>query len=159
ALVVVRRSAGLRAAYASVASFAMMAAMITSLLPVFAKHAIGTDARGYGMMIGAVGTGAILSALAFRSLRAKVSSRALGAIAMAAFGCLQLIASQASSVVVAALLLFPAGATWVATFATLNALVQLQSPPDAKSRILSLYQFTFYGPWCFGAVIAGSIAN
>jgi hypothetical protein len=60
---------------------------------------------------------------------------------------------------VAIVLLVPAGFAWLATFSTLNALVQLSTPAYLKSRSLALYQLSFYATWSIGSLVGGAFAN
>jgi len=145
--------------FGAVASFGFATAGVTALLPSFAKHALGTDARGYGMLVGGLGAGAVLAALGLPRARRALPAGKLVAWAMAIFGACALALSVSHGLVVATLLLVPAGAGWLSTFTTLNALVQLNTPTWVKSRVVALYQVTFLAAWSVGATAAGAIAT
>ncbi len=155
----VRRSRELSRCYVAVAAFGFATSGVTALLPSFAKHALGTDARGYGVLIGGLGVGAVLAAFGLRRLRAAVHARTLVACAMATYGVCVLALSRTHSLAVAALLLVPAGVGWLSSFTTMNALVQLNSSAWVKSRVLALYQVAFLAAWSIGATAAGAIAT
>lgn len=155
----VRRSRELWRCYAAVAAFGFATAGVTALLPSFAKHTLGTDARGYGVLVGGLGAGAVLAAFGLRRLRATVHARTLVAGAMGTYGVCILAFSRTHSLGAAALLLVPAGVGWLASFTTMNALVQLNARPWVKSRVLALYQVAFLAAWSAGATAAGSIAT
>ena len=155
----VRQSPPLRALYTSVAAFGLAASGISALLPVFAKHDLLTSARGYGALLGALGAGATLAALVLRRLRATFHVKNLVAGAMALYGLAALALSAVHSLGPAVVLLVFAGAGWLSSLSTLNALVQLNAPAWAKSRILALYQVSFLAAWSIGASVAGFIAT
>jgi len=155
----VRRSRALSRCYAAVAAFGFATSGVTALLPSFAKHALGTDARGYGILVGGLGTGAVLAAFGLKRLRATLHARTLVACAMATYGVCILAFSRTHSLGVAAFLLVPAGVGWLSSFTTMNALVQLNSSAWVKSRVLALYQVAFLAAWSIGATAAGTIAT
>jgi MFS family permease len=154
-----RRSPKLRAMHIAVATFGFAAASPMALMPFFAKERLGTNGGGYGLMLGAIGSGGILAALFLKRVRGVVSARGLVAGAMATYGIAILAMSTTRSLPFAIALLLPAGMAWVSTFSTLNALVQLSSPLHLKSRALALYQLSFYAAWSVGAFAGGAIAN
>ncbi len=155
----VEKSPGMRAAHVSVAAFGLAAASFPALLPVFAKEVIGTSARGYGLMLGAIGVGAVVGALVLQRWRAALHARGLVAGAMAMYGVCVLAVSQTRSLELAVLLLLPAGVGWISSLSSLSALVQLSAPPHVKSRILALYQLAFLTGWSIGWGIGGVFAS
>jgi MFS family permease len=155
----VERSRELQRCYAAVAAFGFATSGATALMPSFAKHALGADARGYGVLIGGVGAGAVLAAFVLPRARAALHARTLVAAAMAMYGACALAVSATRHLPLATLLLVPAGIGWLTSFTTLNALVQLNTPAWVKSRVLALYQVSFLGAWALGAAVAGSIAT
>ena len=153
-----RKSRSLRALYLAIACFAVSAASIPALMPIFAKETLGTNARGYGLLLGALGAGAVLAALVLRRVRGVVSTRGLVASSFVLYGCSTLAATFAPSLGVAVALLVPAGVGWLSSLTTLNALVQLSSPRWIKARAMALYQLSFLLFWSVGASIGGVVA-
>jgi MFS family permease len=149
----------LRAPVVAVAVFGFAASSIPALLPVFAKVVIGTTASGYGAMLGAIGVGAVLGAVALQRWRGVLHARTVVAGAIVMYGVATLAMSLTRSLTVAVLLLLPAGVGWIASLATCNSLVQLAAPPHQKSRVLALYNVAFLAMWSVGSGIGGAIAN
>jgi MFS family permease len=83
----------------------------------------------------------------------------LVAVAMFAYGGCGLALAGAGSLALALVLLVPAGMGWLSCLSTLNAMVQLGSPSWMKSRIMALYQLSFFGVWSVGATVTGAIAT
>ncbi len=159
AFLAVKASPGLTAAHLSVAAFGLAAASFPALLPVFAKEVIGTNAGGYGFMLGAIGVGAVVGALVLQRFRAMLHARGVVSGAMAMYGLSVLAVSRTTSLRLAVLFLLPAGVGWISSLSSLNALVQLSSPAHVKSRILALYQLAFLTTWSLGSSIGGALAN
>ncbi len=156
---IVRSTKNLRDPHIAVAAFGFTAASVPALLPVFAKFVIATNARGYGLMLGAIGVGAVVGAVVLQRFRPFVHARPLVAGAMAMYGVSVLLMSQTRSLAIAVLLLLPAGVGWIASLSSLNALVQLSAPSHVKSRVLALYQVAFLALWSLGSALGGLLAN
>jgi MFS family permease len=153
------RSRPLRALYACIAVFSVAAASVPALLPLFAKEALRTNARGYGLLLGALGAGAILGAVMLRRARDAWRPHVLVSGAFALYGVSVLVASTTHSLAVATLALLPAGVGWLGSLSTLNALVQLSAPSWVRARAMALYQITFLFAWSIGATLGGEIAK
>jgi MFS family permease len=154
-----RKSSELLRCFAAVASFGFATAGVMALLPSFAKHALGTDARGYGMLVGGLGAGAVLGAFVLPRARKAFGAGTLVPAAMATFGTCALGLGSSHALAAAVLLLVPAGLGWMSTYTSLNALVQLCSPSWVRSRMLALYQVTFLAAFSLGATAAGAAAT
>jgi MFS family permease len=153
------RTESLRTPHLAVAAFAFAAASFPALLSVFAKNTLGASARGYGLMLGAIGVGAVLGAVVLKRCRSAFHPRIVVGGAMGLYGLAALGVSETRSLPVAILLLLPAGVAWIASLSSLNALVQLSAPSHVKSRVLALYQLAFLAAWSLGSAIGGALAN
>ena len=74
---VVRRTERLRAPLTSVFVFGLAASSFPALLSVFAKQTLGASASGYGVMLGAIGVGAVVGALFLQRWRSSFDARAV----------------------------------------------------------------------------------
>jgi len=116
------------------------------------------DARGLGILMGAVGIGALLGALALalrtpvKMLQTIIASLAIFGIALGAIGF-----THARLIVVP--LLAVCGCTMVVCVALCNTSIQQRVPDAMRGRVLSMYTFGFFGFLPFGNLIAGSIAE
>lgn len=159
AFVHLKCSRKMRAMHISVSVFGLTAASVPALLPVFARERLHADGAGYGLLLGAIGIGAVIAAVFMKRVRQTLPARVLVASSMAVYGAAVLAMSTTRLLPVAIVLLLPAGMAWVTTFSTLNALVQLSAPFHLKSRALALYQLSFYSAWTAGAFMGGVIAK
>ena len=56
-------------------------------------------------------------------------------------------------------LLVPAGAGWLGSFSSLQALVQLWAPERLRARVVALYQMAHLGTWAVASALGGSFAD
>ena len=114
---------------------------------------------GYGILLGALGVGAIIGVSVLSRLRAKLSVNAFAGLA-GGFFCVALIAvALMHSTIGDVLILLPTGATWVWMLATLNTSLQLFLPSWVRARGLSIYQMVLFGSQGLGALLWGVLAN
>jgi MFS family permease len=129
------------------------------LMPIFAAKVLHGGPHTLGFLMGAVGIGALISAL---SLAARKTVRGLIRIipvAAVVFG-LGLIGFGLSRVfwlsMVMALL---AGMGMMQGMAASNTIIQTLVSEDKRGRVMSYYTMAFMGMAPFGSLLAGSMAN
>ena len=129
------------------------------LMPVFADQVLGAGARGYGILLGCSGVGALAGALA---LAARRGVRGLGrwvAMASAGFGASLAVFSLSRSFLLSALILFPIGFCVIVQMAASNTLLQSMSPDALRGRVMSVFSMMFLGMAPFGGLLAGFLAG
>lgn len=140
------------------AGFAITSAVVQSVLPSFTADVLGGDADAYGLLLGAMGVGALAGAFT----RPTAAARLRGAMVpgcIAAFGVVAAGLAFAGSVPVAMAALVLLGVLWVYILATLNATAQLMAPAWVRGRIMSLYTISFLGLLPLGSILAGAVAD
>lgn len=140
-----------------VALFAITSAVIQSVLPNRTDE-LGGDETTYGLLLGAMGLGALIAALLRPRIPRLVAGTALP-FTIAGFGVAGIAAGLAPTTPLAFLSLLVIGACWVWTLTTLNATSQLMSPPWIRGRAMSLYTLAFTGILPLGSIAAGAIAD
>jgi MFS family permease len=131
----------------------------STLLPAFAKTTLGTDARGYGLLLAASGLGAMFGSL---SVAAREDQRGRGWRVLVAQGVLGLALGTlalARTLWLAGVALVFAGAAVAAQLATTNGYIQTHSPPFLRARLISLYIWIFSGSTPLGGLWAGALAQ
>jgi MFS family permease len=140
------------------ALFGFTSAALRALLPSITSKELQGGAAMYGLLLAMLGTGAVLGAVTRRR-----SSRALLAAMIPAsitgYGVAGLAISTASHPAQAATGLLVAGAFWAWIFATLNATIQLLTPPWVRARAISFYLLAFFGLLPVGSVVAGFLGE
>jgi len=149
----------LRATLLRAIGFFLFASTYWALLPLVARIQIGGGPELYGVLVGAIGAGAIGGALVLRWLRGKlgpdgvVAGAAIGtAIALCLFGA----AREPWSALAASLL---AGACWIAAVSNLNVSAQFALPEWVRGRGLAIYVTVFSGAMTLGSAFWGQVAS
>ena len=129
------------------------------LMPVVARDVVHTDARGYGLLMAAVGIGAMLGALALALTGRRIQQGRALLQSGAAFAALLVGFAAARSFGVALLLLALAGCAMIITTALANTMLQTLVPDALRGRVMAFYAFVFVGMAPLGAFQAGFIAE
>ena len=138
--------------------FMFPASALYALLPVAVNGHLGLGSTGYGLLLGALGAGAILGVLLLPVVRRLLSGNALLGVSAVVFAAGAFAAGYWPAWVVG-LLLVPGGVAWIFTFSTLNAAMQLTLPEWVRARGLSVYLMVSAGSQAVGAVFWGSGAT
>jgi MFS family permease len=116
-------------------------------------------AGGYGLLLAALGVGAILGAVVMPRLRAALSDNQMLLGASLTYAAVLAVLALVRVPAVAAVVLVPAGTAWMAILSNVNAEVQLFLPRWVRARGLGTYQSVFFGGQAVGAFAWGLIAN
>lgn len=140
------------------ACFAITSAVVQSVLPSFTAEVIRGGAGAYGLLLGAMGVGALIGAFTRPLAAGRLGPRMVPG-SIATFGVVALALSQARTIPAAMLALVLIGVLWVYILATLNATAQLLAPDWVRGRIMSLYTISFMGLLPLGSILAGAVAD
>ena len=127
------------------------------LMPLMASFAFHSGASTFGLLMSFMGAGAFVGALVSAN-RARPSHRLL-AFAGVAFGGLLIGAALAPTLLIELLVLLPLGAAMITFQATANSLLQLNSDPALRGRVMALYVMVFLGTTPIGGPIVGWVAE
>jgi predicted MFS family arabinose efflux permease len=141
------------------ALFVVPGSALWALLAVVAGGRLGLGSGGYGVLLGALGAGAVVGALVMRRVRERLSSSVLLAVfsLLYALGLLAAALVDGMALLVVALLL--AGLGWLAVLSTFNTTLQLTLPAWVRARGLAAYLVVFMGGQGLGAVAWGLVAQ
>jgi MFS family permease len=139
--------------------FLVPASALWGLLPLVASRRLDLGPSGYGLLLGALGVGAVAGATFMSKLRAKASANAIVAVSSGFFCAAFVVVALLHSTIGDVIILIPTGATWVWMLATLNTSLQLFLPAWVRARGLSIYQMVLFGAQGLGAVVWGVIAD
>ena len=160
--------AGLRYARASralhrvllrAATYFLFASAIWALLPLVARNVLHGNAGFYGLLLGAVGVGAILGAILLPRLRELLGPDGLLLAAAVATALVMGSIALAPPQWLAFALLFVLGAAWIVTLTTLNATAQAIFPNWVRGRALAIYLTVFSGALAGGSFVWGLVAQ
>lgn len=139
--------------------FFICASAIWALLPLVARRLLEGSAGFYGLLLGAVGAGAIIGAIVLPRVRARtdVDGIMLGAALVTAAITAALAAAPPQWLAV--LLLLALGSAWIAALTTLNGTIQAILPNWVRGRGLAIYLTVFNGASAAGSLLWGIIAE
>jgi MFS family permease len=141
------------------AALSIFTAPWQSLMPIYAGQTFAGDSKTLGLLIGAVGFGALAST-GFLAMRPSV--RGLGRI-IASSGLVAALALTAFALShwfwLSLVLLATFGFGLIAAVASTNTILQTIADDDKRGRIISIYVMTFLGLAPISNLVAGAIAE
>ncbi|MGN9777991.1 MFS transporter [Micromonospora sp. H33] len=139
--------------------FLVPGSVLWALLPLVASRRLGMDSGGYGLLLGALGVGAILGGLLLPWVRTRFTANQFLLVASALYGGTLFVVGTVQAVPVVLLALLPAGLAWVNVLANVNAEMQIFLPGWVRARGLAIYQVVFAGGQAVGAFAWGVVAD
>lgn len=148
-----------RAALMRAVGFFLFASAYWALLPLVARNRISGGPEIYGILLGAIGGGAVGAALGLPWLKAHlgpdrlVAAGTLGtALALTLFG----LARDLMMALIASLI---AGVSWITVLASLNVSAQFALPDWVRGRGLAMFVTVVFGAMTLGSAVWGKIAG
>jgi MFS family permease len=141
------------------AVFSVSASALWALLPVAALGRLGLSESSFGLLMGCVGTGAILGATMLPRLRRRFAFDRMIAIASLglAGGLLALAYVPWAELVAPALVL--TGACWLTVLSSLNTSAQRVAPGWVRARTLAAFQLVMQGGLALGSLAWGLVTG
>jgi len=140
-------------------AFGIAASSIWALMPLIARDQIKGGPSIYGLLLGAFGVGAVLSALLSTRLRARFTTEHIVTIATFSFAASSMIAAFSASLPATMLGMVMGGAGWVLALSTFNISVQMSVPRWVVGRSVALYQTLTFGGMALGSWLWGLAAH
>jgi hypothetical protein len=128
-------------------------------LPAVARESADWGPAGYGLMLGSLGAGAVCGTLLLPAVRRGRSADVVVAGGTVLFAACAAGVAFPPVLWVRCLLLFPAGAAWLAGLTTLSSSAQSLLPAWVRARSLSVYLLVFCGGLAAGSVLWGAVAG
>jgi MFS family permease len=141
------------------ALLSLMGMPFVVLMPVFAAQVLHGGPHTLGFLMGALGVGALISAL---SLVVRKSVRGLTKmipVAAAAFGVGLVGFGFSSQQWLSLLLMLITGFGMMQGMTASNTIIQTLVPEDKRGRVMSYYTVAFVGMSPFGSLMAGGLAH
>lgn len=139
--------------------FTIPAQAIWALLPLVARRQLGLDVGAYGILLAALGIGAIVAAASLPRLRAVWQTNGVVGMAMVAYALATVALSFTTSVWQAVPLLTIAGFGWIGTLSTIGGSLQLYLPSWVRSRGVAINTVVLFGGQAVGAALWGYFAT
>jgi MFS family permease len=130
-----------------------------ALLPLVARDQIVGGAKLYGVLLGAIGAGAVVGAFALPWLKRRLGPDRTVAVGTAGTVIALVLFALARHWTVALCGSLIAGLSWIAVLATINVSAQLALPGWVRGRGLSIFGTVMFGSLTIGSTIWGKVAE
>ena len=154
-----RHSKELRSVLVRGAGFFLFASGLWALMPLLARQIPGGGPNTYGLMVGAVGAGAVMGAILLPKIRNYVRRDNLVVLAAVLYAgtMIALPFITVTEAIVVSLLL--SGAAWIGVLSSLQVAAQTSLPNWVRARGLAVFMSVFMGSMAIGSYLWGSVAE
>lgn len=142
-----------------VAWVSLVGASYVTLMPVFVARVLHGGPKGLGFLLGAVGCGALLGALALASRQTTAGIERILVGGSALFGLGLLAVSRARTMAAALPLMLVVGLGMMVQMASANTFIQHAVSDDKRARVMSIYTMAFMGTTPIGSFLVGSLTH
>jgi MFS family permease len=142
--------------------FALVSLMgwpFTVLMPIFAGTILHGGPHTLGFLMGAVGIGALISAISLAVRRTVLGLGKMIPISTAAFGLGLIIFGTSRLLWLSLLMMFVCGFGMMQQMAASNTIIQTIVEESKRGRVMSFYTVAFVGMASFGSLLAGALAH
>lgn len=153
-----RYNAALKATLLRSFGFFLFASAYWALLPLVARNLEGGGAELYGLLLGAVGVGAVTGAFLLPPIRKRVDMNRLVAIGTGVTALAMVLLGSARDPVFALPAAFLGGFGWICVLTSLNVSAQTALPNWVRARGLAIALMVFFGCMAVGSAIWGQLA-
>nr|WP_087575646.1 MFS transporter [Sphingomonas sp. CDS-1] len=140
-------------------AIAVPGSSVSALMPLIAHERLGAGAQTFGILLGAIGIGAIVGGTMVGYLRNRFAANSIAAVCSFVYGTCVMALAFIQSLALIMPVLMVAGTVWMVTITQFNIIAQLSAPRWVLGRVLAAYQAIIAGGLAFGSVLWGSIAH
>jgi MFS family permease len=140
-------------------TFVLCGASLWALLPLVARNELKSGPLGYGLLLGALGVGAVAGAMALPHLKRNNSTDGVVTIATVVFAGATLALAYVREFWLLMIAMLLAGGAWLSLLSSLNVAVQTVVPSWVRGRALSVYMLVFYAGLAGGSALWGGVAE
>ena len=139
-------------------AFGVGSSAVWALLPVYAVEKLGGGPTVYGLLLGAMGVGAVCAGFTMTRGRQVLGGEGMVSVSYGLVAVASLVLAATSWWPAVAAMLFATGWAWVSCLSTFNITVQIWAPNWVKARALSIYMTCAFGGMAVGAWLWGELA-
>jgi MFS family permease len=154
-----RHNEHLRATLIRAFAFFIFASAYWAVLPLIARNQIAGGPALYGLLLAAIGIGAVLAAFALPALKQRLGADRLAAAGTLGTALALILFAAARDPITALTASLIAGLAWITALATINVSAQMALPPWVRGRGLSIYVAVMFGAMSLGSAIWGKAAT
>jgi MFS family permease len=153
-----RNNPQLRATLLRSIGFFLFASAYWALLPVLASRQLHGGPTLYGVLLGAIGAGAVAGAFLLPRLKARSGADAVVIFGEAGTAAALILFGLAPDAAIAVLACLIAGVSWIVVLASLNVSAQVALADWVRGRGLAAYVTVFFGTMSAGSALWGLVA-
>ncbi|MFC0242398.1 MFS transporter [Rhodopseudomonas telluris] len=154
-----RYNPDLRATLVRAVAFFFFASAYWALLPLVARTRIAGGPELYGILLGAIGLGAIVGAFLLPWLKKRLGPDGLVAAGTLGTAITLVLLGSVRQVELGFAACMLAGVSWIAVLANLNVSVQVSLPDWVRGRGLAMFVTVFFGAMTAGSALWGQLAS
>ena len=154
-----RHNRHLRATLIRAVGFFLFASAYWALLPLVARSQVAGGPELYGILLGAIGAGAVGGAFILPWLKTKLGTDRLVAAGTIGTAITLVLFGLAREPVTALFASIIAGISWIAVLASLNVSAQVALPDWVRGRGLAMFVTVFFGAMTVGSALWGQVAG
>jgi MFS family permease len=139
--------------------FVLCASSLWALLPIVARVDLKQGAAGYGILLTALGVGAVAAALVLPRLKRNNSTDLVVAVATLVFAAATASLGLLHGFLPLLLMMLLAGGAWLSLLSSLNVAVQTAVPGWVRARAISVYMLIFFGGLAGGSALWGALGE
>jgi len=129
------------------------------LVPTLARNVLGGDSGQYGLLMSAMGAGALVGSVALATFGGSGSRMGLIRAGSMVLGLGEIALCFVRGWGVSAVMLAVCGAAMVTFSASTNTTIQVIVPDELRGRVMSLHALVFAGVTPLGSFLTGSLAQ
>jgi MFS family permease len=137
----------------------IFAGALWAVLPAIARGPLRLNAGGYGLLLAALGVGAVLGTVVVAWLRQRLGGGFVVNLFSVVYAASMLTVGLSHQTAVCVVVLVAGGMAWVAVQSTFSASAQVLLPGWARARGLAYFQLVVMGGQAFGALGWGALAE
>jgi MFS family permease len=140
--------------------FTLCSSALLSLLPLLAKHHLGLDSTGFGLLLGSFGLGAIIGGIVILpKLRSKVSMESLITGSIGLLSIVIFAMGYIRDFTILCVIMGIGGVAYITIISKFYTIGIKSAPRWIGARVLAVYLLILNGGLAVGSVIWGSMAN
>jgi MFS family permease len=141
------------------ATVSLMGWPFTVLMPIFASKILKGGPHTLGFLMGAVGIGALVSALSLAIRKSVIGLGRMIYISTGLFGVSLIFFGMSRNIWVSLVMMLFCGFGMMQQMAASNTIIQTIVDEDKRGRVMSFYTVAFVGMAPFGSLLAGAMAH
>jgi predicted MFS family arabinose efflux permease len=149
----------LSATLARALAFFPFASAYWALMPLLARQQLTGGPQYFGVLLGAIGAGAMAGALILNWLKARLGADRLLAAGTILTAIVLALLGVARDPIVGVILCLAAGVAWILVLASLYVSAQLALPDWVRGRGLAIFLTVIFGAMTAGSALWGEIAR